>query len=361
MKQVLLLFFLLIFNHGFTQNDSIWQKKPKLNVEGFLDVYYVYDFNEPKTNYRKTFLYNHNRHNEFNLNLGYLKLNLDHQKYRANLAFQAGTYVQDNYINEPEGLKSIFEANIGVSLNKNNNLWLDAGVFGSHIGFESAISSDNWNLTRSLLAENSPYYLSGIKLSYQTKNNWEFNGLIINGWQRIQRLSGNSMPSFGTQVKYVKSDHLTFNWSTFIGTDQPDSIRKMRYFNNLYAQFQVNKRLGIITGFDIGYEQKAKHSKNYNFWYSPVVIAQYKINKKWKTAVRLELYQDENKVIINQPLNSSFYAESASLNFDYQITDFIVYRIEARYLEVKNSTILTKYNFFDHLFIGNSLSIKLKS
>ncbi|MBK8628485.1 MAG: outer membrane beta-barrel protein [Saprospiraceae bacterium] len=28
---------------------------------------------------------------------------------------------------------------------------MDAGIFPSHIGFESAISADNWTLTRSLL------------------------------------------------------------------------------------------------------------------------------------------------------------------------------------------------------------------
>jgi hypothetical protein len=52
-------------------------------------------------------------------------------------------------------LKNIYEANVGISLNKKNNLWVDAGVMPSHIGFESAISMDNWYLTRSLLAENS--------------------------------------------------------------------------------------------------------------------------------------------------------------------------------------------------------------
>jgi hypothetical protein len=34
----------------------------------------------------------------------------------------------------------------------------------SHIGFESVISADCWTLTRSLLAENSPYYETGMRL-----------------------------------------------------------------------------------------------------------------------------------------------------------------------------------------------------
>ena len=55
------------------QNDSIWQEKPVVNISGFLDVFYVYDFNQPQGTDRQAFLFNHNRHNEFNLNLGFVK------------------------------------------------------------------------------------------------------------------------------------------------------------------------------------------------------------------------------------------------------------------------------------------------
>jgi hypothetical protein len=77
------------------------------------------------------------------------------QNTEVTLAFHAGTDSNDHYANEPGLLKNIYEANVGISLNKKNNLWVDAGVMPSHIGFESAISMDNWYLTRSLLAENS--------------------------------------------------------------------------------------------------------------------------------------------------------------------------------------------------------------
>ena len=233
--------FLLSSAYSSAKNDSLWNKKPELTLSGFLDAYYVYDFNKPKGNSRQTFLYNHNRHNEFNLNLALIKLGLQNDKYRANLALQTGTYANDNYAAEPGLLKSIFEANVGISLNRNNSLWLDAGVLPSYIGFEYAISADNLTLTRSLLVENSPYYLSGAKLTYTASEKLEIAGLVLNGWQRIQRLQGNSMPSLGTQVIFTPSKKTTFNWSTFIGTDDPDSITRMRYFNNFYGVFQISE------------------------------------------------------------------------------------------------------------------------
>lgn len=350
----------LLFTSVFIEaQDSIPLQKPTLSLSGYADVFYVYDFNEPTTDYRQPFLYNHNRHNEFNLNLGFVKFNVEHHNYRANLSLNTGTYVNDNYAAEPNSLKNIAEANIGISLNKTNNLWLDAGIFASHIGFESAVSSDNWNLTRSLLAENSPYFLSGAKLTYKTNNNLELAALICNGWQRIQRIQGNSLPSFGTQLKYTTTDLFTLNWSTFIGTDDPDSTRRIRYFNNFYGQFQVTEKFGIIAGFDIGTQQHSKNNSTYDTWFSPVIIGQFAINKNWKTAIRAEYYQDQTGIIIPTGTPNGFRTLGFSFNVDYTRTENMLIRLEARWLNSednifnKNSS-MTNNNYF----VGTSIALK---
>jgi hypothetical protein len=364
MKKITLILALII---SFKQNSiaqkvdslTIWEEKPTIKISGFLDVFYVYDFNKPTTNYRQSFLYNHNRHNEFNLNLGLLKWEIKHPKYTANIAMQTGTYANDNYVAEPGLLKNIHEANIGISLNKKNSLWLNTGVLPSHIGFESAVSIDNWTLTRSLLTDNSPYYLTGVKLTFNPNTKLEIAGFVLNGWQRIQRLNGNSNPSFGTQVCYNPSEKLKMNWSTFIGTDDPDSIRRMRYFNNLYGQIQVTKKIGLIAGFDFGAQQKSKNDSNYNVWFSPVLIGQYAINKRWKTAIRAEYYQDEKGVIIPTASINGFKTTGVSWNFDYSPIPSLSWRIECRWLNSKDKIFeknetATSNNFF----IGTSLAIK---
>ncbi|MCC5922526.1 MAG: porin [Crocinitomicaceae bacterium] len=347
----LILLFAFVNQVVMAQNDSIWQQKPKLKLSGFLDVFYVYDFNQPQGIERQAFLYNHNRHNEFNLNLGFVKLGLEHSKYRANLALQTGTYANDNYAAEPGLLKNIFEANIGISVNKENNLWLDAGVFASHIGFESAISINNWTITRSILAENSPYFLTGAKLTYNPNEKWEIAGLIVNGWQRIQRLQGNSLPSFGTQINFSPSEKVEFNWSTFNGTDDPDTIRRMRYFNNFYVQFQLTEKFGLITGFDFGAQQRVKGSSTYDLWFSPVIIGQYAINKTWKTAIRAEYYQDETGIIIPTSTPNGFKTTGISLNLDYSPTQNIICRLEGRWLNSRDQIFETKSTLTDNNFI----------
>jgi hypothetical protein len=341
------------------QPDTAWNQKPDLTVSGFLDVFYVYDFNQPQGSSRQPFLFNHNRHNEFNLNLGLVKFGLENPKYRANLALQTGVYVNDNLSAEPGFLKNIFEGNIGVSLNKQNNLWLDAGILPSHIGFESALSTENRTLTRSLPAENSPYFLTGAKVSYQPSDKWELAGLVVNGWQRIQRLEGNSLPSFGTQVNVSPNDKLTLNWSTLIGTDDPDTTRRMRYFNNFYGLFQFTEKFGLIAGFDVGLQQADKGSSEMDMWMTPVIIAHLTLNEAWKTAFRAEYYQDETGIIISTGTVNGFQTLGLSLNLDYSPTPNLVCRVEGRWLSSKDNifetqTVPTNSNFI----LGGSIAVK---
>lgn len=129
MKILLWLFFCFFITvSANAQTDSTDQIKDDISVSGFLDIFYSYDFNRPEGDFRQPFLYNHNRHNEFNLNLGLIKVSLERSGYRANIALQTGTYANDNYAAEPGLLKNIFEANAGVSLNRKKSIWLDAGV-----------------------------------------------------------------------------------------------------------------------------------------------------------------------------------------------------------------------------------------
>jgi hypothetical protein len=345
MCYLLLILFSLLFNFASAQSDSSWRKLPELRISGFADVFYAYDFNKPQTQYRQTFFYNHNRHNQFNLNLGFIKLALEHSKYRANFALQLGTYVSENYINEPGFLKNIFEANLGFSLTQQNTLWIDGGIFASHIGFESAISSENWTLTRSLLAENSPYFLSGAKLTFKPNEKWEAAIIICNGWQRIKHVQGNTLPGFSSQLRFVPNSHVTINWSTFIGTDDPDVERRMRYFNNLFGKFEISKEFGLIAGCDVGVQQYLKNSNNYIVWFSPVIIARYSFLERWAVAARAEYYHDPQGAIISTP-RGAFKTSGLSCNLDYAPIKNVLCRVEARWL-----------NSSDKIFERNNKSV----
>lgn len=331
------------------QDDN---KNKAVTISGYAETYYSYDFGKPTDGNRPSFVYSHNRHNEFNLNLGFVKANYQTNSVRANLALAAGTYMNANYAAEPGVLRNVFEANAGVKISKNSNLWVDAGIFASHIGFESAIGKDCWNLTRGILADNSPYYESGVKVSYTSKDEkWFVSALLLNGWQRIQRVPGNSTPAFGHQVTFKPSNKITLNSSSFIGNDKPDSVRQMRYFHNFYGIFQLTDKIGLITGFDIGAEQKSRGSSDMNTWYTPVVIVKLSPDAKNNIAARVEYYSDANGVIFSTGTPNGFKTWGYSLNYDHLISDNVMWRIEGRGFSGKDKTFVkdgqaSNTNFF---------------
>jgi Putative beta-barrel porin-2, OmpL-like. bbp2 len=308
-----------------------------LTVSGYTEAYYQYDFNKPADNNRPGFIYSHNRHNEFNLNLGFIKANYSAERVRANLALAAGTYMNANYSAEPGVLKNVLEANAGVKISRKKNLWIDAGIMPSHIGFESAVSKDCWNLTRGILAENSPYFEAGAKITYTSDNGkWLVSGLALNGWQRITRVSGNSLMSWGTQIQYKPSDKVLLNYSTFIGTDKPDSARLSRFFHNIYGIFNVSDKFGVTAGFDIGTEEKFPGSDAKNTWYTPVLILKYAFLKNWAVASRVEHYNDKNGVIIASGTPNGFQTTGYSLNIDHSPFKNVLVRLELRSLNSKD-------------------------
>lgn len=344
---------------GFSNLHAQSASKSPFTFSGYVDVYYSYDFGKPENHTKPSFFYNYNRSNEVNLNLGLAKVNYSKGNVRANLALMAGTYAQYNMSAEQDLLQNVYEANVGVKISKKHDLWIDAGIMPSHIGFESAIGKDCANLTRSILAENSPYYEAGVKIGYTSDSGkWYLVAMYLNGWQRIQKIDGNQTPAFGTQVTYKPSDRVILNWSTYVGNEQPDVDKKWRYFNNFYGQFKVAEKVNLTTGFDIGSQQSAKGSEKYDVWFSPVVILQYKPTDKIQLAARGEYYSDEKGVIIATETPNGFKTYGFSANFDYLVTDNVMFRIEARNLSSKDE-IFTKNNqpTDTNTFVTTSLAI----
>ena len=229
----------------------------------------------------------------------------------------------------------------------------------AHIGFESAQSSVCLTLTRSIIAENSPYFESGAKITYTTDNEkWTISTLALNGWQRIQRVDGNSLISWGTQLQFKPSPKTTLNYSTFLGTDSPDSTRKYRYFHNLYGIFQFNDNWGLIVGFDIGQEQQVKGGSSYNTWFGTSGILQFTPNPGWAFAVRGEYYDDEKGVIIDTGTPNGFKTFGASLNIDRKIIPNVVWRVEFRTFQSKDKIFIKESNpKTDNTAITSSIAI----
>lgn len=308
------------------------QRSPWL-FSGYLESYLQHDHNDPSSHRRPDFIYSHDVLDRPAINLAMLKAALNTQVLRGNLALGSGTYMRANYAAEPAGLQHLFEANVGLKLSTQHALWLDIGVMPSHIGAESAIGSDNWTLTRSLMADNSPYFQTGAKLGYTSDDGrWQLAGLVLTGWQRIHRPNDNTTPALGHQLVYTPNETLTLTSSSFIGNDKSDAERQMRYFHHGNVRWQLSPELSLLVALDVGAQQTATDPGRYQVWLGQSTLLRYQLSPRLAVAGRVEYYQDRHQVIVATHGQDGFQTMGYSVNIDYAITSKVLWRNELRYL-----------------------------
>ena len=331
MRKIILILWCSLLSCLNTFAQDTTKSAAKITISGYAEIYYDYDFNNPANHNRPNFIYSYNRANEVNLNLGFIQAAYTNTNVHATLAFMAGTYTNANLKDEQGVLKNIYEASVGAKLSKSANLWLDAGIFGSHIGYESAVGKDCWALTRNIASDNTPYFETGIKVNYTTANGkLTLAGLYLNGWQRIEREDGNNRPAGGVQVTWLPLNDLTLNYSNYLGSQGTDANGLTRFYNNFYAIWQISKTVGLTTGFDYGLQQKTHNSSKYNDVISPVAVARYQFAEKWALAGRIEYYRDNGGIFIQTPLTNGFKTTGYSANIDYAPAANAIIRLEGK-------------------------------
>lgn len=309
-----------------------------------VDGYYGYDFSRVAPQDRQPFFYSANRHNEFTVNLAMFDALYSSERVRGRLAAGFGTYFEANYAAEPQGLRHLFEASVGIKLAATQDIWLDAGILPSPYGYEGAISLDQLTYTRSLSAENSPYYVSGAKLTFPLGRKATLAVFGLNGWQNIRET--NRHKSLGTQLQVKPQDGVLLNWSTYIGNERtedrlvdglptPGNGLSTRWFSDLYAYWKASDRLELLALFDIGAQAFTDSlNRDASAWYTANAIARYSLTDQLAIAGRLEMYSDQRGVIIASRAADTqrFTAYGGSLGLDYSPASNVRLRIEHRLL-----------------------------
>lgn len=312
----------LSFSIFMTQNTPAWaaETPPAVTFGGFIDTYYAYDLNRP-SDQNRSFTTQPARHNEFNVNLAFIEAKINRDRIRGRLALQAGTSVQSNYASEPKDIggpnlaRFLQEAYAGYRLS--DSTWIDAGIFLSHIGLESFISRDNLTYTRSLVADYSPYYETGIKLSTQFNDQFSGQLLILNGWQNIAET--NPAKAIGTQLSYSLNPETSITYNTFFGKESG----ALRHFHDFVLKYSPNAHWTFAGEFDFGFQGDSS-------WNGLAVFAKRSMSQTWSVVARVEQYSDPQQVLIAKSNGSAFKTWGASLGTDTQLDEKCFWRNEVR-------------------------------
>lgn len=301
-----------------------------LSLEGYADVYFGFDFNQPDEAVRPYFV-SYSRHNEFNINLAYLSLKYSSPRARATLTPGFGTYMNANYNAERVTLRNIVEANIGVKPWANKNIWLDAGVLPSPYTNETAVAYDQIMYTRSFAPEYVPYYITGARLSLPLHQKLNLYLYLLNGWQVIEDV--NSPLAFGSQLEYRPDGHWLINWNTYIGNEESKMNPRLRtrYFSDVYATYS-SSRWTLATCIYGGIQELNDPEKKKGYWGQGNIAAKYALNAQQAVNARIEYFSDADGIMIQSVTGQDhFGTTSASLGFQQNIGGNVQFRLEGRY------------------------------
>jgi len=294
----------------------------------YVDSYYAWDGGRP-ANFDRGYTTQAARHNEFNINLAHVAASLTSSRVRGRVALQAGTSVQSNYAGEPVvgnlsgGTLSrhIQEATVGARLAP--SLWVDGGVYFSYIGLEGWISRDNPTYTRSLVAEFTPYYLSGVHLTWQPSAKLTAQVHVMNGWQNMSE--NNSSKAVGARLDWQALPSLTLTYGNFTGNEQPQgSPARTRLLNQLMAKATLGVGLLIQGQVDVGHEGTGRD------WYGFTLIGRKELGPAVAVAGRIERYSDPDQVIVVTGTPSGLVTNGASLGLDVGAPGGVLWRTEVR-------------------------------
>jgi len=275
---------------------------------GYVDGYYAYDFNRPP-GHDRAFTTQAERHDEFNVNLAHVEARYQSPRVRGRLALQAGTAVQVNYAAEPDsiaGTRNFFpmvqEAYAGVAVTP--ALWIDAGIFFSHLGSEGWITVDQPTYTRSLASEFSAYYETGVRATWQATPSLVVTGAVMNGWQNIAET--NHDKAGGLRLDWTASPAITLSYSNFVGREASAATGKqdIRVFNDVSARITPSSRVLVIPTFDVG-------TQGGDSWYGASLIGRYALTPSLAVNGRMERYDDRDGV-----LTPALRTSGASLGID---------------------------------------------
>lgn len=238
----------------------------------------------------------------FGLELIMLDVRYTTADVRARMALHAGQYVNRNYTDASfsEGstllLRSLHAAYAGVRIA--DEIWVDVGLMPSHIGNETAVSSENITYTRSIIAESSPYFETGARVSWQISRQLYAAVLALNGWQNIEDYDNEI--AFGSLIVFEPAPQWKFGWSTFIGDVRSSSgVHTTRYFNDVYASYTTSD-LTIATAFDIGTQELPPIGyppEEMGVWYGATLQGKLQFDSIIAFNARIESFTDIDRVM----------------------------------------------------------------
>ena len=229
---------------------------PSIDVTGFVDTYYSYNFNKPpgKVNQLHSYDVDHN-----SLSLSLVELALEKKPttdsrvgFRIDTAF--GPTAEINNAFEPSSADSLKLLQQGyVSFLAGDKIQIDAGKMNTFIGAEVIESKDNWNYTRSLqFGWAIPFYHAGVRATLTPSDKFVLAGYLVNGWNNV--VDNNNDKSFGAQAILKPSGKFTLIGNAIVGKEADET----RSLFDAIVTLSPSDKFSLMANYDHGKDGDAQ-------------------------------------------------------------------------------------------------------
>lgn len=269
----------------------------------YLDVNYNIDFNYPNNHLFRS-RGTTPRVNEFNPDMGLVYLRKDAtegSRWGMEFGAQGGqdsknfAFLQgESKVAGADTLRHFSRANLSyLAPVGGKDLTVTAGLFNSLIGYESLYAKDNFNYSRSWMADNTPYMMFGVNARYPINEQLTASVYVINAYFHLAH--PNDQPSYGGQLAWKPTSRITLTETLYYGPAQSNTaVEFWRLYSNSIAEWKGDD-LTLALSYDFGTENIAGQPNSPRaFVTAAALFTRWHIEGPWSAAVRPEFYWDRN-------------------------------------------------------------------
>jgi len=294
------------------------------DVHGWVDASWAYNVNGPSSgsNFEPGLGSTAKRSDTFQLETATLDLVRAPDPVGAHLTLSFGDAMDVMRAAEPTVWQYVYQATLSWNAPIGRGLLIEAGIYPCQSGFEGFFSKDDWNYTRGWLAELSPYYQAGVKVTYAFSDSLSAQLQLINGWSVIA--DNNTAKTLATALTWSGSrGSLGFN--TLIGPELAGDDSHWRFFGDVVGTLAVTGALSLATELDAGLQQQPVGGTG--GWQGAALYARYAFDSHVALAARGELFHDPEAIVgpVGQTLGEG------TLTLELRPDPHLIFKLEGRY------------------------------
>lgn len=318
----------------------------------YLDTYYAYSGNHPRDN-TITGTASTGRHNEFQLNLASIGFDWNYRNVIGRISIQYGSMmsiVQDLDGTASRGrsftvqnLRYVREATVGYHLDALHGVNVEGGIFMSYMGLESYLLAENWNYSRSLVCESTPFYFQGVRAQIFPSKYLKIEPWLMNGWQTYGKW--NNTPAAGLSIHWRPTPNLGFASNFYTGSDTRGQPSRLRFHHDhsvvgkLYEAPHAKglSKLAVSVNNHAGFESggEGPGARRAHMLGSAVALRGWFGKDRWAATVRGEVLSNPSRYLAQFPPpgfaqggGESFRVWGLTATTEYFVTDFFTLRAE---------------------------------